>query len=110
MQPADTPVESYMLGDLCSNPRGGKHSNFASPVRLLLNNVTTPFDVSSFDGVSDRKSLDLRTDEATRDFCARLDKHLISQASKIGCRADGYKSLMKTKKRAMTPSCARSSP
>ena len=67
-------------------------------MKLALKGVTTPFEVSSFDGLSDRKSLDLRTTPALREFCARLDGQLQSQGAKIGCKADGYKSLLKPQK------------
>ena len=76
MQPADATVHHIELGPLMSNARGGKTSNFNQPVKLTLKGVTTPFEVSSFDGTSDRKSLDLRSSPELREFCARLDQRL----------------------------------
>ena len=98
MQPNDTPVDSLCLGELVSNPRGGKTCNFAKPVKLMLKECSTPFEVSSYDGISDRKTLDLRSTREIRDFCKRLDEQLKKQGSNIACKPDGYRSLLKDQK------------
>ena len=59
--------------------RGGKSASLSvngKPLRLTLRNCTTPFEVSSYDRVSDRKSLDLRADSHTIAFMDRLDTEL----------------------------------
>ena len=52
--------------------------------RLTLQDVTTPFQVTAYDGASSRKSLDLRSTPALRDFCARLDAKLEPLARRLG--------------------------
>ena len=103
MQPADATVDNLELGPLMSNARGGKTSNFERPVKLALKGVTTPFEVSSFDGTSDRKSLDLRSSPELREFCARLDQRLKTQGGQITCKPEGYKSLLKPQKKGYEP-------
>ena len=55
--------------------------------------MTTPFQVSSFDGQSSRKSFDLRSTPELRAFCERLDGKLKPLAQKLG--ANSYTSLLK---------------
>ena len=86
-----------------SNARGGKTTNFSKPVKLTLKNMTTPFEVTSFDGTSDRKSLDLRSTPEIRDICHAMDKEIKSQAGKLGCKTEGYKSLLKEQKEGYDP-------
>ena len=93
----------FTLGALVSNARGGKTTNFSKPMKLTLKNMTTPFEVSSFDGPSDRKSLDLRSTPELRDTCQKMDKELKAQAGKLGCKVDGYKSLLKEQKEGYDP-------
>ena len=95
MQPSELKVNDLTLGELTSNQRGGKTANFANPLKLALKKVTTPFKVSSFDGLSDRKSLDLRTTPELRSFCERLDAKL-QTLTPSGCKE--YKSLLKQRK------------
>ena len=68
------------------------------PLRLTLRNSTTPCEVSSYDRVSDRKSMDLRADDDTVAFVGRLDTELKKYASKVGCAENGYTSLLKQQK------------
>ena len=69
-------VANLALGDPVANPRGGKACSITPAIRLTLQDVTTPFQVSAYDGTSSRKSLDLRSTPALREFCARLDAKL----------------------------------
>ena len=73
------------------------------PLRLSLRSTTTPFEVSSFDKVSDRKSLDLRADSHTIAFADRLDAALKKCAGKVGCAESGYTSLLKQQKEGYAP-------
>ena len=91
------------LGPLVSNARGGKMTNFSKPLKLTLKNMKTPFEVSSYDGTSDRKSLDLRSTPELREQCAEMDKDIKAQATKIGCKVEGYKSLLKEQKEGYDP-------
>ena len=65
--------------------------------------TTTPLDVSSYDRVSDRKSLDLRADDETASFLTRLDTELKKYAGKVGCAESGYTSLLKQQKEGFAP-------
>ena len=103
MHPSTISVTDLTLGDLISNARGGKTCSFPKPIKLTLQGATTPFEISSFDGVSDRKSLDLRSTPDLCSFCERLDKQLLGQAAKISCKAEGYKSLLKPQKEGYDP-------
>ena len=58
--------------------------------------MTTPFQVSAYDGTSSRKSLDLRSTPALREFCARLDAKLEPLARRLGNVT--YTSLLKPQK------------
>ena len=73
------------------------------PLRLTLRNCTTPFEVSSYDRASDRKSLDLRADDETAAFLTRLDTELKKYAGKVGCAESGYTSLLKQGKEGYAP-------
>ena len=72
-------------------------------MRLTLRSCTTPFEVSSYDRVSDRKSLDLRADDETTAFLTRLDTELKKYAGKVGCAEGGYTSLLKQQKEGYAP-------
>ena len=100
MQPFEISVNDLTLGELTSNPRGGKTTNFSQPLKLALKQMTTPFEISSFDGTSDRKSLDMRTTPQLREFCERLDAKLKSIAPP-GCKE--YKSLLKPQREGYDP-------
>ena len=81
--------------------RGGKSGSLSvngKPLRLTLRNCTTPFEVSSYDRVSDRKSLDLRANDEVAAFLTRLDTELKKYAGKVGCAESGYTSLLKQQK------------
>ena len=52
--------------------------------------MTTPFEVSSYDRVSDRKSLDVRSNDEIVTFAERLDAELRKHAGKVGCAASDY--------------------
>ena len=69
-----------------------------SPIRLTLRNCSTPVEVSSYDRVSDRKSLYLRADDETAAFLTRLDTELKKYAGKVGCAESGSTSLLKQQK------------
>ena len=84
------------LGDLIANAIGGKAAVITPAIRLTLPNVSTPFQVSSFDGNSARKSFELRSTPALRDFCVKLDAKLQPFGKKLGCNA--YNSLLKEQK------------
>ena len=65
------------VGDVTQNGRGGKTASLSvngKPLRITLRNWTTPFEVSSYDRVSDRKSLDVRADDEIVTFAERLDE------------------------------------
>ena len=68
MHPSDISLDKLQLGDVSQNGRGGKTASLSvngKPLRLTVRNCTTPFEVSSYDRVSDRKSLELRADDET---------------------------------------------
>ena len=99
-------MDKLLLGDVSQNGRGGKSASLSvngNPLRLTLRNCTTPFDVSSYDRVSDRKSLDLRADDETAAFLTRLDTELKKYAGKVGCAESGYTSLLKQQKEGFAP-------
>ena len=91
-------MDKLQLGDVSQNGRGWKSGSLSvngKPLRLTLRNCTTPFEVSSYDRVSDRKSLDLRADDALNVFANYLDTELKKHAGKVGCQESGYTSLLK---------------
>ena len=99
-------MDKLQLGDVSQNGRGGKSASLSvngKPLRLTLRNCTTPFEVSSYDRVSDRKSLDLRADDQTAAFLTRLDTELKKYAGKVGCAESGYTSLLKQQKEGFAP-------
>ena len=99
-------LDKLQLGDVSQNGRGGKSGSLSvngKPLRLTLRNCTTPFEVSSYDRVSDRKSLDLRADDETAAFLTRLDAELKKYAGKVGCAESGHTSLLKQQKEGFTP-------
>ena len=89
------------LGDLIANAKGGEAAAISPAIRLTLQNVTTPFQVSTFDGNSARKSFELRSTPALRDVCVRLDAKLQPFGKKLGCNA--YSSLLKEQKADYEP-------
>lgn len=93
--------ERVSLGDVISNTRGGKSAAIQPPIRLTLTGVTTPFPVSSFDGTSSRRSFELRTTPALRDFCLRLDAKLQPLGKTLHC--SNYNSLLKPQKADYEP-------
>ena len=106
MRPSQTSLENLTIGDLTSNGRGGKSASLqvkSLPLRVILRNCTTPFQVSSFDHSSDRKSLDVRADAECIQFVERLDSELKKRAGKIGCAEAGYTSLLKKQKESYAP-------
>ena len=106
MRPTELTLESLHVGEVAQNGRGGKTASLNvqnKPIRITLRNCTTPFDVSSFDRVSDRKSLDVRADDEIVTFCERLDTELLKHASKLGCTESGYTSLLKVQKEGYAP-------
>ena len=64
---------------MTQNGRGGKTASISvksKPLRITLRPCTTPFEVQSYDRVSDRKGLDIRADCETIAFADRLDAEL----------------------------------
>ena len=91
----------WLLGDVSQSGRGGRTASLSvngKPLRLTLRNCTTWFEVSSYDRVSDRKSLDLRADDETAASLIILDAELKKYAGKVGCAESGYTSLLKQQK------------
>jgi hypothetical protein len=106
MRPSEISLDKLQLGDVSQNGRGGKSGSLSvngKPLRLTLRSCTTPFEVSSYDRVSDRKSLDLRADDETAAFLTRLDTELKKYAGKVGCAESGYTSLLKQQKEGFAP-------
>ena len=106
MRPSEISLDKLQLGDVSQNGRGGKSASLSvngKPLRLTLRSCTTPFEVSSYDRVSDRKSLDLRADSHTIAFMDRLDTELKKYAGKVGCAESGYTSLLKEQKEGYAP-------
>ena len=106
MHPSEISLDKLQLGQVSQNGRGGKSASISvngKPLRLTLRSCTTPFEVSSYDRVSDRKSLDLRADSHTIAFMDRLDAELKKYAGKVGCAESGYTSLLKEQKEGYAP-------
>ena len=81
MRPSEISLDKVQLGDVSQNGRGGKSGSLSvngKPLRLTLRNCTTPFEVSSYDRVSDRKSLDLRANDETAAFLTKT-RHRIQE-------------------------------
>ena len=100
-RPSELQLTNVTIGDLQSNPRGGKTAPILSDgkqIRLKLRGCTTPFACSAYDQKSTRRALDVRTDKELRAFCERLDAALLPHAGKLSCQAGGYKSLAKAQK------------
>ena len=105
-KPSEVLLTNLAVGDLQSNPRGGKSAQLLAdgkPLKLKLRQVATPFPCSSYDKTSTRRALDVRTDPALKDFCQRLDKALLPFAKKLTCQEAGYKSLAKPQKEGYEP-------
>ena len=99
-------MDKLQLGEVSQNGRGGKSASISvngKPLRLTLRSCTTPFEVSSYDRVSDRKSLDLRADSHTIAFMDRLDTAMKKHAGKVGCAESGYCSMLKEQKEGFAP-------
>ena len=106
MRPSEISLDKLLLGDVSQNNRGGKTATLSvsgKPLRLTLRNCTTPFEVSSYDRVTNRKSLDLRADDETAACLTRLDTELKKYAGKVGCAETGYTSLLKQQKEGYAP-------
>ena len=106
MHPSEISLDKLQLGEVSQNGRGGKSASISvngKPLRLTLRSCTTPFEVSSYDRVSDRKSLDLQADSHTIAFMDRLDTELKKYAGKVGCAESGYTSLLKEQKEGYAP-------
>ena len=106
MHPSDISLDKLQLGDVSQNGRGGESGSLSvngKALRLTLRNCTTPFEISSYDRVSDRKSLDLRADDETAAFLTQLDTELKKYAGKVGCAESGYTSLLKQQKEGYAP-------
>ena len=102
-RPSELQLTNVTVGDLQSNPRGGRTAPILSDgkqIRLKLRGCTTPFACSSYDQKSTRRALDIRTDKDLRSFCDKLDAALLPHAGKLTCQAGGYKSLAKPQKSA----------
>ena len=100
-RPSELKLTNVTVGDLQSNPRGGKTAPILSDgkqIRLKLRGCTTPFACSAYDQKSTRRALDIRTDKELRAFCEKLDAALLPHAGKLSCQAGGYKSLAKAQK------------
>ena len=75
MHPSEIQLTNLSVGDLQSNPRGGKTAPLlvdGKQLKVKLRGVTTPFVCSAYDKTSVRKALDVRTDEALRYFVYEL--------------------------------------
>ena len=106
MHPSEIELKNLETGDVAANGRGGKSASLSvngKPLRITIKNCTTPFDCSSYDKVSDRKSLDLRADDDTAASLTRLDTELKKHAGKVGCAESGYTSLLKQQKEGYAP-------
>ena len=106
MHPSEIQLTNLSVGDLQSNPRGGKTAPLlvdGKQLKVKLRGVTTPFVCSAYDKTSVRKALDVRTDEALRYFVYELDAALLPFAGKLTCRPEGYKSLLKSQKEGYDP-------
>ena len=105
MHPSEIQLTNLTVGDLQSNPRGGRTAPLlvdGKQLKVELRGVTTPFVCSAYDKTSVRKALDVRTDEALRYFVYELDAALLPFAGKLTCRPEGYKNLLKTKRKGTT--------
>ena len=103
MRPSEIDLK---VGDVAANGCGGKGASLSvngMPLRITLRNCTTPFEVSRYDQVSDRKSLDLRADDDMVAFADRLDTEPKKYAGKVGCAESGYTSLLKHQKEGYAP-------
>ena len=81
MNLSEISLDKLQIGAVSQNGRGGKTASLSvngKPLRLTLRNCTTPFEVSSFDRTSDRKSLDIRANDDIIAVADRLDKELKS--------------------------------
>ena len=100
-RPSEHQLKNVTVGDLQSNPRGGKSAQLLADgkqIRLKLRGCTTPFQCSSYDKASTRRALDVRTDAELLAFCKRLDAAVLPFAKKLTCQEAGYKSLAKSQK------------
>ena len=101
MRPSEVSLDTLQVGEVTQNGRGGKTASISvksKPLHITLRNCTTPFEVSSYDRVSDRKSLDVRADDETIALVNQLDTELKKYAGKAGCTESGYTSLLEQQK------------
>jgi len=98
MQPRAISCQELKCSDIVANARGGKQSALTPPLKILLQNVTTPWQVSAYDNTSDRKSFDLRSTPDIQQFCKRLDTKVKTLAKQLGVKERNYKSLLKESK------------
>ena len=106
MNLSEISLDNLQIGAVCQNGRGGKTASLSKDgkvLRLTLRNCTTPFEVSSFDRTSDRKSLDIRANDDIIAFADRLDTELKKYAGNAGCTESGYTSLLKQQKEGYAP-------
>ena len=106
MNLSEISLDKLHIGAVSQNGRGGKIASLGvdgKVLRLILRNCTTPFEVSSYDRVSDRKRLDLLANDETAAFLTRLDTELKKYAGKVGCAESGYTSLLKQQKEGFAP-------
>ena len=106
MRPSEVKLQHVTVGDLQSNPRGGKSAPLlvdGKQLRLKLRNCITPFACSSYDKSSARRSLAVRMDAGLRELCTRLDAGMIPLAGQLQCKADGYTSLAKSQREGYDP-------
>ena len=106
MNLSEISLDKLQIGAVSQNGRGGKTASLSKDgkvLRLTLRNCTTPFEVSSFDRTSDRKSLDIRANDDIIAFADRLDTELKKYAGKVGCAESGYTSLLKQQKEGYAP-------
>ena len=106
MRPSEVSLQNVTVGDLQSNPRGGKSAPLlvdGKQLRLKLRDCTTPFTCSSYDKTSTRRSLDVRTDAGLRQMCERQDAAVLPLAGQLTCKPDGYKTLAKAQREGYEP-------
>ena len=98
MQPSAVSCQDLKCSDIVANARGGKQSALTPPLKVLLQNVTTPWQVSAYDNTADRKSFDLRSTPDIQQFCKRLDTKVKTFAKQLGVKEENYRSLLKESK------------
>ncbi len=101
MHPGDSiDTATLQLGPLTATQRGGKNASVTlngKPLRLTLKSCSTPFECQGYGG-GDRRSLDIRADDALQAFATALDATVIAEGLTLGLKESGYKSLLKESK------------